>query len=254
MKQSNNGVYKHIIFDLFGVLFAVNKLSVSHHIGLFDAAFYMLRYRRSPLDLALSVLDKIAKNQDYQDCILQYKNYFLPQYVHDFNRGLRSSQETICETQYEIEKLATQNYFTSDLEKKIATNVLKIFFTPDLIVKAADPVKEVIDIVKQVKKNHDVFLLSNIDTESISLLQANYVDVFSLFDGIVLSCEAQLLKPDHAIFKHVTDRYQLKPKECIFIDDQKENIEAAQSFGIHSILFRNARGVKNELRELDIGI
>jgi len=41
-----------------------------------------------------------------------------------------------------------------------------------------------------------------------------------------------LIKPETEIFNAICSRYQLEPSDCIFFDDLKENIEAAQQFGM----------------------
>ena len=57
------------------------------------------------------------------------------------------------------------------------------------------------------------------------------------FDGTVVSAFEGCVKPDRKIYEILLDRYGLKAKECLFIDDVKENIEGAQVLGINGYLF-----------------
>lgn len=82
-----------------------------------------------------------------------------------------------------------------------------------------------------------VYLLSNIGMESHRYLQQKY-DFFDLADGMVLSYEVQVLKPDPAIFQILLDRYQLHPSDCVFMDDRKENVETACAIGMQGIVFQ----------------
>lgn len=55
------------------------------------------------------------------------------------------------------------------------------------------------------------------------------------FDGIVVSFQELMCKPNPGIFKNIVERYRLKPSETIFLDDSEANCEAARSLGIHTI-------------------
>ena len=46
------------------------------------------------------------------------------------------------------------------------------------------------------------------------------------------------------------DKFDLKPEECIFIDDNKGNIQAAKDFGIHGILFVGKEAAEKEMDEI----
>jgi len=56
-------------------------------------------------------------------------------------------------------------------------------------------------------------------------------DCFGLCTGVVISCETGLIKPEASIYHHLTDRFSLKPEECIFVDDMQENVDAARACG-----------------------
>ncbi|MFR3313439.1 MAG: HAD family hydrolase [Alphaproteobacteria bacterium] len=56
-------------------------------------------------------------------------------------------------------------------------------------------------------------------------------------DKIFVSYELGLLKPDKAIYQSVLEKLNAKPEEVIFIDDKRENVEAAKSLGINGIVF-----------------
>ncbi|KLK94456.1 2-haloalkanoic acid dehalogenase [Microvirga vignae] len=55
------------------------------------------------------------------------------------------------------------------------------------------------------------------------------------FDGIIVSGDERLLKPDPAIYYLLFDRYGLEAEDCVFIDDSRVNIEAAGTIGMHAI-------------------
>ena len=75
-----------------------------------------------------------------------------------------------------------------------------------------------------------LYILSNMQVEAWTWLQENH-DVFGLCRGVVVSCEAELAKPDPAIYRHLTDRFGLEPSDCVFVDDVAANVEAAIGCG-----------------------
>lgn len=58
------------------------------------------------------------------------------------------------------------------------------------------------------------------------------------FEIIVDSSEVHILKPDERIFRILLERLQLKPEECLFIDDGIDNIQAAEKLGFITVHFK----------------
>ena len=71
-----------------------------------------------------------------------------------------------------------------------------------------------------------------------------------LFDGIIISGEVGLNKPDAAIYRLGAQRVGLPPEECVFVDDLRENCEGAEAVGMTAVLHRGADGTVPELERL----
>jgi len=71
-----------------------------------------------------------------------------------------------------------------------------------------------------------------------------------LFDGVVISGEVGLNKPDAAIYELGAERIGLPPGECVFVDDLRENCEGAEAVGMTAVLHRGAEGTVPELERL----
>lgn len=82
---------------------------------------------------------------------------------------------------------------------------------------------------------HQLFVLSNWSKDSFNLLKNHYGEVFKKFNGVVISSDVGFKKPDRRMYQYILDKYSLNSHESIFIDDQNENIIAAQKFGIYGI-------------------
>jgi epoxide hydrolase-like predicted phosphatase len=71
-----------------------------------------------------------------------------------------------------------------------------------------------------------------------------------LFDGIVISGDEGVHKPQPEIFHLGAERIGLPPEECVFVDDLRENCEGAEAVGMTAVLHRGADSTLPRLEEL----
>lgn len=95
--------------------------------------------------------------------------------------------------------------------------------------------------------------LTNWSAETIPVAYSRF-DFLRKLDGIVVSGEEKVIKPDPEIFRILLKRYHLKPEDCIFIDDNQQNTEAADALGFETVLFSDATDLRNRLRSAKIEI
>jgi epoxide hydrolase-like predicted phosphatase len=75
--------------------------------------------------------------------------------------------------------------------------------------------------------------------------------VFSeLFDGVVISGEVGMHKPQPEIFLLGAERAGVAPDQCVFVDDLRENCEGAEAVGMTAVLHRGAETTLPELERL----
>ena len=86
---------------------------------------------------------------------------------------------------------------------------------------------------KLKEKGYGIYILSNYSQE---LFEKHTKDApfISLADGVVVSYQIHITKPDEKIYRYLLDKYNLKAEECIFFDDREENTEAARKLGIEA--------------------
>lgn len=87
------------------------------------------------------------------------------------------------------------------------------------------------------KKYYQLILLSNTNELHINWVIENipfYEDFITCFDAIYFSHEINFRKPDAEIYEFILEKHDLKPEECLFIDDTKANTQAASALGIHT--------------------
>jgi len=71
-----------------------------------------------------------------------------------------------------------------------------------------------------------------------------------LFDGVVISGDEGMHKPQPAMFHLGAERVGLAPSECVFVDDLRENCKGAEAVGMTAVLHRGAGSTLPRLEEL----
>ncbi|MFL8969711.1 HAD family hydrolase [Helcococcus kunzii] len=111
------------------------------------------------------------------------------------------------------------------------------------------PMEGMYDLLKKCKNSgYKIYLLSN-----ASRAQSKYWDRVpgnELFDGVVVSANLKLMKPDEKIFKYIINEYNLDPEKTLFIDDMQRNLDGAAKLSISTFLFN---GNVEELEEYIFG-
>ena len=112
--------------------------------------------------------------------------------------------------------------------------------------------EETVDILRELKRaGVPLYAVTNWSAETFPSAQ-NRFDFFAEFDGIVVSGEEGVIKPDPRIFRILLDRYDIPAHAAVFIDDNPANAEAATNLGIHGIHFRSPQQLRRELVELGL--
>lgn len=112
------------------------------------------------------------------------------------------------------------------------------------------PIEETFELIRDVKhSNNRLYILSNMHVASIAYLKSQH-SIFDLFDGSVISCQIQKVKPDLEIYEYLLNKYQLDAVETVFIDDMTENVESASSIGIQAIQFLDPSQCRKALENI----
>lgn len=114
------------------------------------------------------------------------------------------------------------------------------------------PNQKVFDMVKKLKKRYKLGLVSNSIIEMTEFTKKSRD--LSAFDATVFSSDIRIMKPDERIFEIILKELNLKPNECIFVDDRERNVKIAKELGWKGIVFKNAEQLEEELRKLGVEI
>ncbi|MGI6007427.1 MAG: HAD family hydrolase [Ruminococcus sp.] len=99
-------------------------------------------------------------------------------------------------------------------------------------------VKGALEFLMQARKEgYRLYVLSNASDEFYIYFPKHYDT--AMFEGIVVSADLHMIKPDERIYRYLLERYELVPEETLFIDDRPENVRGARRAGIRSVIFQN---------------
>ncbi len=120
----------------------------------------------------------------------------------------------------------------------------------DIWTHALTPMDAHIHVLENLKsRGYNCYILSNFHKNAYEL-QRDQHSFFKYFDGGVVSAYVHQLKPDQDIYKSLLSKYELNPAQCLFLDDMKENIIAAQSLGIYGIQVTEEVNLQEEVDRL----
>ena len=71
-----------------------------------------------------------------------------------------------------------------------------------------------------------------------------------LTDIFFFSADIHKRKPNIGFYQHVIEETGIDPSRTIFIDDKRENVLTAQSFGMHGLVFDDQENVIRQLKNL----
>jgi 2-haloacid dehalogenase len=93
-----------------------------------------------------------------------------------------------------------------------------------------------------------LFAITNFSSEKY-LESLGRFDFFGMFEGVIVSGDERLLKPHAPIFNLLLSRYGLDAAECLFVDDNAENVAGAAAVGMAAVHFTGPDTLRTALRE-----
>ncbi|GMU19172.1 MAG: hypothetical protein AMXMBFR12_03640 [Candidatus Babeliales bacterium] len=230
----------NIVFDQGDVIFETKYGQTLWNVGPFKFLHYAST-GNNPFNAhkkLFAFLDAIKPYDKDQIIIKDAHGHITPQLIIEWLKGTMSGQEIL-----DLIRVTPGN-FANNAEETLVRALAEVLFNPSYFVQTRHIIAPAVALIKDCKKaGHRLYILSNWDAESFDLLQQLYPDLFELFDGYVISGKIGMVKPDDAIYQYLLETYQLDPQETIFIDDQPENIMAAEHNGIHGIHYTKKRGI-----------
>ena len=95
-----------------------------------------------------------------------------------------------------------------------------------------------LEFLQMLSKKYRLFLLSNTDSIHIETFENKtgvsfYSDFYQCFEKVYFSFEIGKRKPNPEAYQYIINKHELSPKRTLFVDDKKENTDAAAALGLH---------------------
>ena len=135
-----------------------------------------------------------------------------------------------------IEKLFNHlddNKLIKDVKEKFKLSDSEIQNAATVIPEKYEKFEELWKLLPYLKKKYKLAVINNGNSIASNYWKEKFN--FEIFDLFINSAEEGIRKPDPRIFLITCKRLEVKPEECLFMDDSFDNIKVAQKLGMKSI-------------------
>ncbi|MGO9945903.1 MAG: HAD family hydrolase [Steroidobacteraceae bacterium] len=144
----------------------------------------------------------------------------------------------------------TESEALGRLQQRTGRPVAELSGLFDAVRSSLRPKADTVALLKNLAlQDVPLYCLSNMPASTFEYLREQH-SFWNVFRGIVISGEIKMAKPEREIFEYLLRRHALAAAETVFVDDHAPNIEAAQTLGLHTVWFRDARQCELELERL----
>jgi putative hydrolase of the HAD superfamily len=136
-------------------------------------------------------------------------------------------------------------------DPSVADEIRKLFSDITKMVREYDYSA---DFIKHLKAaGYKVYLLSNYGETNFQYAKEHF-NFLKYVDGGVISYEVKHIKPEQEIYECLINKYNINPKEAVFLDDSQANLEGARKFGFATIHVQEFSKALHELKALGVKI
>ena len=115
-------------------------------------------------------------------------------------------------------------------------------------------IPDAVELLKELKAHGlRLYALTNWSHETFPVARGRFA-FLDWFEGILVSGEEGLIKPDPAIFHRLLTRYDIAPSRAVYIDDSPRNVAAAADVGLRAVRFTDAQRLRQDLIALGLPI
>ncbi len=241
--------YKTVIFDLGDVLFRTSKRTKASILIPTMFQNPTLLYKVIGMDIKeefFKLLHEIPA-QSTQPMYNQSKK--IPLIMADWMTG-----RDINEIKDLVEKAIEKSSHSNSI-KNLFRSIAHLMFDAQTLANSQAPINAMAKLAKNLKqKGYKLYVLSNWETDSYKLVRKQHPELFNLFDGIMVSGEEKMGKPNPEFYQKLLEKYHIDADQCLFIDDEINNTKAAQQLGIQSIVCKNTAAVCKDFIKLGVMI
>lgn len=170
--------------------------------------------------------------QNAEDAAIVHRAIFAdPSWAPMIDGGVMTEEEYLVQAQTRLE---------TERLKALAADVMSDWWLDGLYPKSQmDKV-----ISGLLEKGYRLYILSNCGTRFHDF--SYKIPQYERFSGVLVSAEEHMLKPNAEIYERLCAKFDLRPEECLFVDDLPQNVEGAKAVGMAGYCY--ADGDVNRLK------
>jgi len=167
--------------------------------------------------------------------------------------GIKISEDEL----HEYTGTTAKVMFTSLIKKhRLDTTFDRIFKEKEeilfkLLEEDVQPTKGVIDLLRKLRKMKVKLAVASSSHKRMIEYVLKKLEIIDFFDSIVGAEDIDRSKPDPEIFLISAKRLNVKPEECIVVEDSKLGVEAAKKAGMKCLGYVNPSSGKQDLSKAD---
>lgn len=146
--------------------------------------------------------------------------------------------------QYELDQITTDEFF-SDLTRLLEYRGSKEELQ-EILTHIFSPIDHHVALARRLKARYRLGIISNTNRAHADFFEARY-DFLDIFEVRIYSHVVRARKPDRKIYDLALSSMNATASESLFIDDLKENVDAARNLGWQAIHLKKATNLEREL-------
>lgn len=192
---------------------------------------------------------------DFGGVLIDWNPHYLYRKIFDDEQEMLWFLENICTSEWNL-KLDTGYPFgkaVKELQKQFPEYKIPIqAYHERWQEMLGGEISQSVDILYELKEQkYPTYGLTNWSTETFPIAYDRF-DFLKKLDGIVVSGEEKLVKPNPELYNVLIDRYDVKPDESVFIDDKLINVEGARKIGFKGIHFTSPENLRKEFIKMGV--
>lgn len=247
---SQDAAKKVVIFDVGGVLLNLHTTKMGiKKVGLWGFVHYLASHCQTPGHIKKSVLElyrsqetTALEKKHSAEHAHNYDGSPLPNLINEFQCGKKTLDECLKLITERSNTLYTQKKYASKAEKDLILALATTPFESKKFAEHTSIIKPGVQLLQKcAQAGHTIMILSNWDKYSFEFLKQKYhQEIFQYVkpEHIFVSGAIKHLKPSAAAYEYVLKIAACDAADCVFFDDQPENILGAQQLGIQAIHYK----------------
>lgn len=232
---------KVVVWDMNGVLTETSKIDMALEIGIPRLALSFFTKGHPRAQVFKKLLEMNGEQKPSKgELVARYGKQPLPEAMCQWQRGEITGENLV--------KAFAKTNATGTAKATAAA-----MFTPSVLARHMHPIKKGLELFKRCRDaGNTMIILSNYDSAGFALLKEKpeMAEIFNFVkeEDILVSGKLGVMKPDSSIYGmllarlvEIDRRFAEKDfleKNCLFLDDQPENVSGAIANGVPSVLVK----------------